>query len=89
MGQASLLLRRVRLAIPRDALVLDLGSGDNPHGRADLLCDRDVVVSQGAGPLYLDRPLVVATPNASPSIDGAFDYAVCSHLLSTHRGPTM
>lgn len=80
--------RRLRLAIPPGALVLDLGSGDNPHGRADLLCDRDVVSHHDRpGTLYLDRPFVVGDAECLPFRDGAFDYIICSHVLEHTEHP--
>jgi len=74
--------RRMRLHIPRDALVLDIGSGDNPHGRADILCDRHIVAQiDRPGAFFLDRPLVVGDAHHLPFRDGAFDYVICSHVL--------
>ncbi len=71
-------------------LVLDVGSGQNPNLRADVLCDRFVLdASERAreGSLVVDRPLVVADAEDLPFRDGAFDFVICSHLLEHVRNP--
>jgi hypothetical protein len=62
--------------------VLDLGSGAFPNPRADVLCDRELIDSRHrAGlPIVVDRPTVVADAGALPFRDGAFDFAIASHL---------
>ena len=79
---------RRRIAIPVRAgdLVLDVGSGDKPHWRADVLVDRfpdaeHAVQRAGAEAARLSRPLFDADVTAMPFKDGAFDYVNCSHLL--------
>lgn len=73
---------------PRHALVLDLGSGDNPHGRADVLCDRDPIAdNERVGPLHFDRPLVVGDAQRLPFRSGAFDYVICSELINHVERP--
>lgn len=80
--------RRLRLRIPRDALVLDVGSGNDPHGRADVLCDFDIASErERVGPLRVDRPFVVADIQRLPFRDGAFDYAICSHVIEHTERP--
>lgn len=80
--------RRMGLQIPREALVLDIGSGDNPHGRADLLCDRDVASHHDRpGILHLDRPFVVGDAECLPFRDDAFDYIISSHVLEHTERP--
>lgn len=80
--------RRRRIDIPVDAsaLVLDVGSGDKPHWRADVLLDRYPDAAYGAqrsGRAWarVTRPLFDADAAAMPFADHAFDYAVCSHTL--------
>jgi SAM-dependent methyltransferase len=78
--------RRIALPIPRDALVLDVGSGDKPSWRADVLLDRylgDEYAAQrsGRGQARISRPLFNADAGRMPFADGAFDYTICSNLL--------
>ena len=74
--------RRRRITIPVDApsLVLDVGSGDKPHWRADVLLDRfpgDDHGGQrsGASSARVDRPLFDADAADMPFADKVFDYA--------------
>jgi len=85
---------RRRIAIPVDhtALVLDVGSGDKPHWRADVLLDRylgDEHAGQrsGASRARVDRPLFDADAADMPFADQVFDFAICSHLLEHVEHP--
>jgi len=78
--------RRIALPVGRDALVLDVGSGDKPHWRADVLLDRYAgaehgVQRSGRAAARLPRPLFDADAADMPFADQVFDYVVCSHLL--------
>lgn len=72
-----------RMDVAPDDVVLEVGSGQNPSPRANVLCDRHVVdeTERNLQPLVLDRPFVVGDVYSLPFRDGAFDYVVCSHLL--------
>jgi uncharacterized protein YbaR (Trm112 family) len=74
--------RRHRPAPPAHGLVLDVGAGESPHPRADLVVDKYVVddFERGAA-LDLERPVVVADGEALPFADGAFAYVIASHVL--------
>jgi SAM-dependent methyltransferase len=85
---------RRRIAIPVDhaALVLDVGSGDKPHWRADVLLDHypdDSYGGQrsGASAAVVDRPLFDADAADMPFADKVFDYAICSHMLEHVERP--
>ncbi len=86
--------RRRRIAIPVDAtsLVLDVGSGDKPHWRADVLLDRFPDEAHGgqrsgASAARVDRPLFDADAADMPFADKVFDYAICSHVLEHVEHP--
>lgn len=71
--------------ISRDALVLDIGSGDKPFWRADVTADRlDLGDNQrwGNSKTITDQGLFVnADVTDLPFEDKTFDFAFCSHLL--------
>ena len=78
--------RRIDLPVSDDALVLDVGSGDKPSWRADVLLDRYVGADyagqrSGTGAAKVSRPLFDADAAEMPFADGAFDYTICSNLL--------
>ena len=78
--------RRIKVPVSPTGLVLDVGSGDKPSWRADVLLDRypdDAFAGQrsGTGQTRIDRPLFDADAADMPFADGVFDYAICSHLL--------
>lgn len=79
-----------RLGIrPRD-LVLDLASGQDPHPRANILCDKfaaDNTERSCHASLLVDRPLVLADATETPFPDKAFDFVFCSHLLEHMEDP--
>lgn len=78
--------RRIAVPVPDDALVLDVGSGDKPSWRADVLLDRYAGAEyaaqrSGHASARVTRPLFDADAADMPFRDGAFDYAICSNLL--------
>ena len=85
---------RRRIAIPADhtSLVLDVGSGDKPHWRADVLLDRfpgDEHGGQRSGTSRsrVDRPLFDADAADMPFADKVFDFVICSHVLEHVERP--
>jgi SAM-dependent methyltransferase len=84
--------RRIALPVEDSALVLDVGSGDKPHWRADVLVDRYTgaehgVQRSGAAVARLNRPLFDADAADMPFADKVFDYVICSHLLEHVADP--
>lgn len=71
-------------------LVLEIGSGDNPHPRTDILCDRYLTTSHeraGGFPIRVDRPIVVADGMKLPFGDKTFDYVIASHIFEHMEDP--
>lgn len=68
------------LDVPAGGRVLEIGSGHDPHPRADVLCDLHLEDRERAGPLKRDRPLVLASGEALPFEDDSFDYVVAIHV---------
>lgn len=74
--------------IGEDELVLEIGSGDRPNPRSDVLVDRYIEDNtERGGDLRIDRPLIVADAQELPFKDGAFDYVVCFHILEHMPDP--
>jgi hypothetical protein len=73
---------------PAEGLVLEIGSGDNPHPRSNVLVDRFIGDNtERGGNLVIDRPLVVADAHQLPFRDGAFAYIISSHILEHMDDP--
>lgn len=72
-------------------LVLDLGSGEKPDSRANVLCDRFVFDNRqraGGFAIVINRPFIIGDGCRLPFKDKAFDYLICSHLLEHLANPT-
>ncbi|NJO06029.1 MAG: class I SAM-dependent methyltransferase [Chloroflexaceae bacterium] len=74
---------------PTTGLVLEVGSGENPHPRSNVLVDRFLLDNtERGGDIKRDgRPLVVADAHHLPFRDGAFEYIICSHILEHMDDP--
>lgn len=78
VGDSGYLVR-----IDPDWRVLDVGSGENPHPRADVILDRfpDDAFHRAGQPLDKGDPrLVIGDALSMPFPDGSFDYAIASHV---------
>jgi len=82
-------LRKVNLPIKSDALVLDVGSGSNPHPAADVLLEKYVDITHRYAPLVADRPTVLADACKMPFKDKAFDYVIAFHVLEHINKPEL
>jgi SAM-dependent methyltransferase len=73
---------------PPNGLVLEVGSGDHPHPRADVLVDRFLADNtERGGNLVVDRPLIVADAHYLPIRSGACRYVIASHILEHMDDP--
>ena len=84
--------RRISIPVDDSALVLDVGSGDKPHWRADVLLDHYLGDEHGgqrsgASAARVDRPLFDADAADMPFADKVFDFAICSHVLEHVEQP--
>lgn len=69
-------------------LVLEIGSGNNPRPRADVLCDKFIEDdTERGGRIVRDRPLVGCDAQRLPFRDGAFDYVIASQVLEHVEDP--
>jgi uncharacterized protein YbaR (Trm112 family)/SAM-dependent methyltransferase len=82
-------LQDAREHIPDDALVLDVGAGDKPHIRADVLCDKYEMSWERGSELLVDRPLVMGDIDALPFKDNAFDFVISQHVLEHVADPSV
>lgn len=73
---------RSKVTLPPGAKVVDVGSGAFPHPRADVIVDAfpDVSDHRNGRPLAKDGRLVVADVINLPFCDGAFGFAIASHV---------
>lgn len=68
--------------------VLEIGSGDNPRPRSDVLCDKSIDDdAERGGRIVSDRPIVEADAENLPFRDACFDYVICAHVLEHAEDP--
>jgi uncharacterized protein YbaR (Trm112 family) len=76
------------LKIGKNDLVLEIGGGDFPFWRSDILCDRYLFDdAERAGSLVVDRPFICADAHTLPIKDGAVTYIYCSQVLEHLERP--
>ena len=78
--------RRVKIPTNWEGLVLDIGSGDKPHWRADVLLDNfpeaEYGIQRGSGGVAkISAPMVVGDIQNLPFKDKQFDFVIASHVL--------
>jgi SAM-dependent methyltransferase len=83
--------RKVTLPIPRGARVLEVGGGDSPSPRSDVLVDFALEPRERWGGRIErdDRPLVLARGEALPFREKSFDYVIAFHVLEHSDHPEM
>jgi|SRR6185369_3266824 hypothetical protein len=67
--------------------VLDVGGGNNPHPRADVVVDL-TFEDDHRWALLSRRRLIIADGHALPFRDHSFDVALCAHLLEHCEDPS-
>jgi len=88
MEKVAWALRRLHCPVPKDALVLEVGSGGSPYARANVLLDAyEVTRERHWTPLVADRPTVLGFVENLPFRDGAFDFVIASHVLEHSPDP--
>lgn len=83
-------IRKLRLPIRSSDRVVDIGSGGDPHPRADVIVDRYIGASyhRTAG-FRRSAPAVVADISHLPFRNGAFGFSVCAHVLEHLDDPAV
>ncbi len=81
-------LRRLYCPVPKNALVLEVGSGGNPYPRANVLLDAyENTRERHWARLVADRPIVLGFVERLPFKDKAFDFVIASHVLEHSPHP--
>lgn len=82
MGLVNFLTVHKTWGIKRGEIVLDIGAGNNPIMRANILVDKYVKtdIERYSG-LIIDRPFINADGEALPFKDKSIDFVYCSHVL--------
>ena len=73
-----------------DDIVLDIGSGNNPIDRANILADFSPDDDfHRSGNLIEDRPVIVCSVERIPIREKAIDFVLCSHVLEHVNNPSI
>jgi len=71
-----------------DDIVLDIGSGNNPSPRANVLADFYPDSNfHRSGSIVEDRPLIICSVEKMPFLSKSFDFVICSHVLEHIDNP--
>lgn len=80
--------RRLHCPVPKDALVLEVGSGGNPYFRSNVLVDAYMDTRERHfQKLVSDRPTVLGFVEDLPFKDDSFDFVIASHVLEHSKDP--
>ncbi len=81
---------RYKLKIPKNATVLDVGSGHNPHPRANVVTDKfveDNYHRKSGIKVFQKQRFVEADGENMPFQDNEFDYVICCHVVEHVDNP--
>ncbi len=83
------LIKEVKLSRQVEGLILDIGSGHNPHYCASVCGDKYVLdgMERANRKVNLDRPFIVLDAEKLPFRDRVFDYSFASHVLEHLDNP--
>jgi SAM-dependent methyltransferase len=88
MEKVAWALRRLYCPVPKEALVLEVGSGGNPYARSNVLLDAyEDTRERHWVPLVSDRPTVLGFVENLPFKDKSFDFVIASHVLEHSTDP--
>ena len=88
MRKVAWSLRRLYCPVPKEALVLEVGSGGNPYSRSNVLLDAyEHTRERHWAPLIADRPTVLGFAENLPFKDKSFDFVIASHVLEHSSDP--
>lgn len=77
--------------IGRKELVLDVGGGDNPHPRANIVVDKYPFNNYHRTRnlrIFKKQKFVVANGENLPFMNKTFDHVICSHVLEHSKNPS-
>ena len=75
-------LRRIYCPVKPNDLVLEVGSGNSPYFRSNVLCDAYIDTDERFHTeLIVDRPMVISQVENLPFKNKAFDFVIASHVL--------
>lgn len=80
-------MRKLRQPIYGGGLILDVGSGGNPHPFADVLLEKYVDTTHRYKQITIDRPTVLADGTSMPFKSGTFSYSFAFHVLEHLHQP--
>lgn len=80
-------LRKMRQPIYGRGLILDVGSGGNPHPFADVLLEKYLDNTHRLRAITVDRPTVLADAGKMPFRDNSFGYSFAFHVLEHMHNP--
>jgi len=74
--------------LPKDGIILDLGSGHHPVPHATILADffPDDTVHR-ASAIIEDRPLIICSVDRVPILPKKIDFVICSHIVEHVDSP--